>query len=330
LLPRKSLVAGLAAATMLLGTAGAALAVTDGHYSPDRQHCSPDADESDYPQRVEPGCHSATALAADGNGHEYVNAGTQQQPSSANMPFEGGDVAVDPGNGGPATDQTFGNGQTGSRVNPDSDPASGMHLYFGADDNLDSGEHDSSEYEAAGPSDGGGIEVNAEPASIGTWMANVMSVNIPQLLIAPLPLVSAGAGSCADGICENVTTERRTAFDGGANKSRDVSDYEGKEWDPETCGGPDDQPEDCGGQTLGDWNDKDGATYVEPGVQVFEDGDAEGSPAGPSYPIPAAAVTTCGVFLGGGSLNGQPLAAPESPVTNSAGQVAIKTGCPQK
>ena len=36
------------------------------------------------------------------------------------------------------------------------------------------------------------------------------------------------------------TTERRVAYQGGNKRShRDVADYEGVTWDPETCGGPD-------------------------------------------------------------------------------------------
>ena len=42
-----------------------------------------------------------------------------------------------------------------------------------------------------------------------------------------------------------------------------------------------------------------------------------------NYPLPALYVGTCGVVAGGGAAP----AAPASPVTNSAGQVVVSTGC---
>ena len=74
-------------------------------------------------------------------------------------------------------------------------------------------------------------------------------------------------------------------------------------------------------ETIFSWNDRVGTVYAEPGVQVYEDPDPEGSPIGP-YPLPAAYAGTCGVVLGGG-----PITAPASPVTNSAGQLDVRSGC---
>jgi hypothetical protein len=88
-----------------------------------------------------------------------------------------------------------------------------------------------------------------------------------------------------------------------------------------SCAGPTDSRDDCGGHRLSYWEDEEGTVYVEPGLQIYEDPDAQGSPEGP-YPIPAVYVGTCGVVLGGGVLQ-----APDSPVTNGAGQVVIPTGC---
>jgi hypothetical protein len=62
--------------------------------------------------------------------------------------------------------------------------------------------------------------------------------------------------------------------------------------------------------------------YAEPGVQVYEDPDAQASPIGP-YPLPAVYAGTCGGIVGGGSAP----AAPDSPVTNDAGQIEARTGC---
>src|SRR5438128_753868 len=137
---RTPLLTGLATATLVLTTAGTALAVSDGGYSYERQHCSAHADTSHDKQHTEPGCHSSTAVLYDGNGHEYVNVGTQQQPDGSATPTGGGDYDVDAGNGASHGD-TFGNGQQSTTfVNPEADPSSGMNFYFGADDNLDFGE----------------------------------------------------------------------------------------------------------------------------------------------------------------------------------------------
>jgi hypothetical protein len=143
------------------------------------------------------------------------------------------------------------------------------------------------------------------------------------ILTHPLPVGSAGFGACADGICFTVTTERRVAYQGGSESApaRDVANYGGVEWDPESCGGPDDQAEDCGGQPISYWHEKNGTTYVEPGIQIYEDPDPQGSPL-PPYPLPAIYVGTCGLIVGGG-----PLQLPASPYTNDAGQIVVPTGC---
>jgi hypothetical protein len=113
------------------------------------------------------------------------------------------------------------------------------------------------------------------------------------------------------------------AYQGGdASHHRDVADYEGQTWDPASCGGPSDTPADCGHDGIDFWHRARPTTYVEPGVQVYEDADPQGSPLDP-YPLPALAATTCGIYVGGG-----PAAQlPASPLTNSAGQLAIPTGC---
>ena len=62
--------------------------------------------------------------------------------------------------------------------------------------------------------------------------------------------------------------------------------------------------------------------YAEPGIQIYEDPDPQGSPIGPSYPIPAFYVGTCGLIVGGGQMT-----MPSSPFTNKAGQFVVPTGC---
>ena len=289
----------LVAAIVVAGAGAAFAGVSDGNYRPSKQHCTGGAEDSDHPDHVEPGCQSLTGNASDGSGHEAFFAGTQQTADGQNA------------------QQIVHGGDPGSI-----DPATGAQVYFGADDNLDSGEHDSSSQIKDGPSDGGAVVANVSPESVARWLDAVKSGDISYLLTHPLPLVDAGAGSCADGVCESVQTQRRTAYQGGGDGSRDAANYDGKQWDPETCAGPSDTNADCGPGGIKSWWKKDGAVYTEPGAQVYEDPNPEGSPEGP-YPLPAAYAGTCGVIAGGGTAP----AAPASPVTNGAGQVVVSSGC---
>ena len=299
---RRTATIGLLAAITVLSTGVALAGVSDGNYRPERMHCTGDADDADTPDRVEPDCRNLIGSLSDGNGNGEVNVGTRQTADG---------TSVDP---------------TNPNIDSDAagfDPASGLRVYFGADDNLDTGEHDSSSLIGDGPSDGGAVVFNVSPAALEAWVAALQAGDFPYLLTHPVPLVDAGVGSCADGICESVQTQQRVAYQGSATdgRSRDVANYEGKQWDPETCGGPSDTAADCGGSDITYWHNQEGAVHAEPGVQVYEDPNPEGSPIGP-YPLPAVYVGPCGVIMGGGSLQ-----APASPVTNSAGQVVVGTAC---
>ncbi|MEY2438288.1 MAG: hypothetical protein QOF97_3124 [Acidimicrobiaceae bacterium] len=295
---RRWAIAGLAVA-ITVGFAGVAVAgVSDGNYRPERQGCTGHADDSDHPDSTEPGCQSLTGNVRDGNGDEAVRAGFAQTADGQ---------SVDP------TSPQLDHGTI--------DPTTGVFVYFGADDNLDNGEHDSSEQIGDGPSDGGAVVYNVDPASVAKWLAAVQGGDVSYLLTHPLPLVDAGFGSCADGICESVQTQQRVAYQGGGTGQRDVADYQGKEWDPASCGGPSDTAADCGPGGISTWQNKEGTAYVEPGAQVYEDPNPEGSPIGP-YPLTAVYAGTCGVIVGGGQVT-----APASPVTNDAGQVKVSTGC---
>ena len=290
----------LISAALVLGTGAAAHAVSDGQYDPARQHCSPTADDSEAPDRVEPACRNLILSLRDGAGNEsYV--GLRQTADGQ---------SVDP------SDPDYG-------VAPSLDPTGGLHLYFGADDNLDNGEHDESPLIANGPSDGGAIVVNADPATVDPWLAALQAVETAYLLTHPVPVLDAGTGACADGICVALTTLERTAYQGGdpSKPKQPVADYTGKLWDPQACGGPSDTADDCGPGDITYWHNLDGRRTTEPGVQVFEDPDPQGSPIGP-YPLPALYAGTCGVVLGGGQA-----AAPDSPLTNSAHQLQLDTGC---
>ncbi len=299
---RRAGVLVLLVTALVLGTAAAALAISDGVYSYDRQHCSAAANSTATEDEAEEGCTNFAISLKDGAGNEPFFFGFKQTPDG---------TTVDPTDPIIATGTAF-------------DPATGAFLYLGADDNLNVGEHDGSPLINNGPSDGGAIVLNADPAALDAWVVAFQAADVAYLLTHPLPIVDGGLGACADGICVALSTVERVGYLGGnpAEPAQPVADYSGKEWDPETCAGPSDGAADCGGNDITFWHNKDGVRTVQPGVQIYEDPDPQGSPLGP-YPLPALYVGTCGVILGGGP-SGQ---VPASPVTNSADQLHVGTAC---
>ncbi len=298
-------------------------AVSDGSYDPARQGCSARADDSDRPSYTEEHCYAAT-LQVSGAQHRYVLVGVPQTPdgTSANAV----EVCLDfTGTASCARFDENGFTPLPDRPGTPLDPEKGeLHAYFGADDNLDSGEHDGSEQVGNGPSDGGAIQANVAPLSAADWVAELLAGDQGYLLTHPLPAADGGAGACADGICVSVQTQRRVAYRAGSPNAptRDAANYEGHTWDPPECAGPSDTKKDCGGHDMAWWHRKGQTTYVEPGIQIYEDPDPQGSPIGP-YPLPALYVGTCGFVAGGGTAP----AFPASPITNSAGQLVVETGC---
>jgi len=328
---------------------GNAFAVSDGHYRPNRNHCTGSDDNSDNPTYTNPDCKSLIVTLSDGMGHEYFGAGARQTPEGT--PANTVDFWIDPGQGQKTTWYVDSSGLHGPTTVPSdskADPSTGLFLYFGADDNLDGGEHDSSNFINNGPSDGGGMEYNIDPATAAAWVAALQAQDSATLLENPTPLLNAGLGSCADGFCMALDTTRRVAFQGGdGGTHRDVAIYEwthnhGKakptpvQWDPYNCAGPSDGVKDCSTPdhpdwTIQNWYDMDGTVYIEPGFQIYEDPDPQGSPGVLSlvgipqndpYPLPALYFGTCGAVLGGG-----PMQFPAGPNVNSAGQLVISTGC---
>jgi hypothetical protein len=210
-----------------------------------------------------------------------------------------------------------------------------LRIYFGADDGLDTGEHDEpngkhgTKTEQNGPSDGGAIVFSFHPAAIIAWMPTIFSAiehgSMTPFAENPLPILDTGFGACADGICFAAESKRRVGLvgGGGSGKNRDVYNYQGKTFDPYDCSGESPAAE----KKCHDANHKNEDAYlhqeahhvnVEPGVQIFEDPDPNGSPLLPTYPLPGVYVGTCGVTLGGG-----PIKLPKTPLTNSAGQLSL-------
>ena len=312
-----------AVAAVLVAASLPALAVSDGDYDAAKQGCSPTADASDQPQHTEEHCYSAI-LTVSGKAHRYVLVGVPQTPDGTNanavelcLDFTGTAKCVRVDENGPSALPD----RPGTPLDPE---AAELHTYFGADDNLDGGEHDGSEQVANGPSDGGGIQANLTPLNLADWVAQVMAGGTGFLLTHPLPAADAGTGACADGLCVSVQTQRRVAYKAGSKNAptRDAANYDGHTWDPPTCAGPSDSKQDCGGHPMSWWHKKGQTTYVEPGIQVYEDPDPQGSPIGP-YPIPSLYVGTCGFVAGGGTAP----AFPASPITNRSGQLLLETGC---
>ena len=300
-------------------------AVSDGNYNNAKQGCTGNAFNSNDPSRTEPHCYMATVQISDAT-HNYVTVGIPetadgQNPSSLELCLDlgqGRQCALFSQDGVTPEKQTAGTAPN---------PATGLHFYFGMNDNIDTGEHDSSSQVNNGPSDGGGVQVNANPMSVAQWISKVSGggygPNSQYFLTHPLPGGDAGVGFCADGLCFSGQTQRRVIYRGGDHsKHHDAANYQGKRWDPDTCAGPSDSQKQCGGHTLKWWNDQDGTVYAEPGIQIYEDPDPQGSPFGPPYPLPALYVGTCGLIVGGG-----PFTMPDSPYTNSAHQLVVPTGC---
>ena len=75
-------------------------------------------------------------------------------------------------------------------------------------------------------------------------------------------------------------------------------------------------------ETIYSWNDRVGTVYAEPGVQVYEDPDPEGSPLEP-VPDPERLRR----HVRRGRRRRARSTAPASPVTNTAGQIDLRSGC---
>ncbi len=352
------------AAAALVAAPGVASAISGGEYSPAQQDCSKRADAYDKSNEAERGCHTLKVNVESGE-TRYAEAGIDQMPNGPglgvllevgtpgekNFPHAGCAAVNTNGTGGGVgnncgTDEPpaggLGAGLVGDIYSPQDgtlnpstapDPAAtadnissnGLEVYMGADDNLDAGEHDGVDNQPAtgtegianGPSDGGAVHAHARPAADPTPSAS-----------NPVPVAGASFGSCADGICEEVTTYRHAVYQGGdTSKSRDVANYEGKSWDPYGCSsGSLSDEQACFDGThphgMNDYRNAEGTVNAEPGVQVYEDPDPQASPIDPVkefqdgatgsnndptlYPLPGTYAGTCGVIVDGAEVTNNP------------------------
>jgi len=201
------------------------------------------------------------------------------------------------------------------------DAATNQQVYFGADDNLDNGEHDavnpSDDHHkdsrvANGPSDGGAIQANTHVHGSASDPASLITKNVdPTDMHNPIRAADAGTGACADGLCAGADTSRRKAYQGGCTSCPDQSVYNDQNttnWrSPDCNSGSTANQNDCGanwrsgneqGNIYQPYSER-GAYYTDPGVFVYEDPDPQASPLGSSiqYPICELYAGTMGVWV---------------------------------
>lgn len=195
-------------------------------------------------------------------------------------------------------------------------------VYFGADDNLDNGEHDGvnpSDFNgqdaqlADGPSDGGAVQANTHPNGQLSKPGTLIADNVdPTDAHDPVRAADAGTGACADGFCAGADTMRRRDYQGGCTSCPDQSVYSDQyttQWRSPDCNGQSTQNEnECGA----DWQNGNeqgniyqpyserGAYYTDPGVFVYSDPDPQASPefpVTPTYPMCELYAGTMGVWV---------------------------------
>jgi hypothetical protein len=180
------------------------------------------------------------------------------------------------------------------------DGAGNQQVYFGADDNLNNGEHDGvnpTDYGgrdrrvANGPSDGGALQVNTHVRGNASDPQSLVAKNVdPGDMHNPLRAADAGTGACADGICAGADTSHRRVYRGGCSSCADqavYNDQNSTKWRSPNCSGQDTASQNrCGsgwknGQEQGNiyqpWSER-GAYYTDPGVFVYGDPDPQSSP----------------------------------------------------
>jgi hypothetical protein len=216
---------------------------------------------------------------------------------------------------------TAGVAQSSSSKHAATDGLGQEQVYFGADDNLDNGEHDGvnpNDFHkkdakvANGPSDGGAAQANTHPqGSVTDPMTLEQNVD-PSDPHNPVRAADAGAAGCADGLCAGADTSHRKAYQGGCTTCPDQSVYNDQyttQWrSPDCNSGSTQNQNDCGanwqnGQEQGNiyqpYSER-GAYYTDPGVFVYEDPDPQSSPVfpvTPTYPICELYAGTMGVWV---------------------------------
>jgi len=211
--------------------------------------------------------------------------------------------------------------QTASGLHSVSDGAGQDQVYFGADDNLDNGEHDGvnptvdhnkDAKVADGPSDGGAAQANSHVQGSATDPATLEQNVDPSDPHNPVRAADAGAAGCADGLCAGADTSHRKAYQGGCTSCPDQSVYSDQyttQWrSPDCNSGSTANQNDCGanwqngseaGNIYQPYSER-GAYYTDPGVFVYQDPDPQASPVfpvTPTYPLCELYAGTMGVWV---------------------------------
>jgi len=223
----------------------------------------------------------------------------------------------------------------------------GLLVYLGADDNLDSGEHDGvGPYSAQAHQNNNGVDNGSSDG--GGMTASVTPQNAAQTpsLTHPNGLANYSLGFCADGICGEGTTQQQAVNHGcgaadahghancakGTPQNADVYNYAepdpSVQSEPYNCNSGDQNTtseKECGRGGMNAVRSHEPANEnAEPGVQLYSDPDSSRSPALPTplWPTPGVYVGTCGVYVGSPAL---PTASviDSTPLGNGAGQVAV-------
>ncbi|HXA28986.1 MAG TPA: hypothetical protein VN193_09595 [Candidatus Angelobacter sp.] len=239
-----------------------------------------------------------------------------------------------------------------AKRNP-ADAVTNQQVYFGADDNLDNGEHDAvnptadhgkDRRVANGPSDGGAVQANTHLQGSASDPASLVSKNVdPTDMHNPLRAADAGTGACADGLCAGADTSRRKAYQGGCTKCADQSVYNDQNstnWrSPDCNSGSTANQNDCGsgwrtgseqGNIYQPYSER-GAYYTDPGVFVYEDPDPQASPLTSGvlqYPICELYAGTMGVWVCSNQVVPSPGAAANGPAPAAPQQRSAKTAAP--
>jgi hypothetical protein len=193
----------------------------------------------------------------------------------------------------------------------DQEPPKELHVFFGADDNLESGEHDGVPerncepdgmggetcYDnvdlANGPSDGGEIRLDLAPDTSDPFM-NADPTNPDRLF----PTAYAGLGACVDGICFNVGTGERQVYDGGQDGRVYLDDATADDYkDTDDFCSYDNE-----GNCVREVHDQQQDFYSRPGVNVYADPDPQDSSLGPFDGSTNTHVGTGGVKIFGQSV----------------------------
>ena len=219
-------------------------------------------------------------------------------------------------------------------------------VYFGADDNLDNGEHDGvnptvdhnkDAKVADGPSDGGAAQANTHVQGNPTNPVTLEQNVDPSDPHDPVRAADAGTGACADGLCAGADTSHRKAYQGGCTTCPDQSVYNDQyttQWrSPDCNSGSTQNQNDCGanwqsgsesGNIYQPYSQR-GAYYTDPGVFVYEDPDPQSSPVfpvDPTYPMCELYAGTMGVWVCSQDVAPSPIEAVSGATSSGSGSGA--------